>query len=114
VIRMLLVGGCLGSVAGVIGASISDPEVGFPAWVDVTGVVAGFGLGVLVTGVVLLVRATWSKRREQHRDAQVRPRTAVIASNDETISGATDRATDGSDGTRTRDLRRDGTATGTQ
>jgi hypothetical protein len=70
VIRALLVGGCLGSVAGVIGASISDPEVGFPAWVDVTGVVAGFGLGVLVTGVVLLGRAMLSWRSEERRDAE--------------------------------------------
>jgi hypothetical protein len=29
---LLIAGGCLGSVGGVIGASISDPEVGFPAW----------------------------------------------------------------------------------
>ena len=34
------------AATGVIGASISDPEVGLPAWVDLTGVVAGFGLGV--------------------------------------------------------------------
>jgi len=67
VIRALLVGGCLGSATGVIGASISDPEVGFPAWVDLTGVVAGFGLGVLAAGLVLLGRATWSWRREEHR-----------------------------------------------
>jgi hypothetical protein len=70
VIRALLVGGCLGSVAGVIGASISDPEVGFPAWVDVTGVVAGFGLGVLVTGVILLSRTTWSRRSERRSNEQ--------------------------------------------
>lgn len=64
----LIVGGCVGSVVGVIGASISDPEVGFPAWVDLTGVVAGFGLGVLTTGLVVLLRhATWSSRRRQHR-----------------------------------------------
>ena len=30
---LLVVGGLLGSVAGVIGATISDPEMGFPAWV---------------------------------------------------------------------------------
>jgi hypothetical protein len=69
-IRALLVGGCLGSVVGVIGASISDPEVGFPAWVDLTGIVAGFGLGVLVTGVVLLGRAMLSWRSEGRRDAE--------------------------------------------
>jgi len=64
-IRALLVGGCLGSVTGVIGASTSDPEMGFPAWVDLTGIVAGFGLGVVVAGLVLLGRATWSRRGEQ-------------------------------------------------
>lgn len=69
-IRALLVGGCLGSVVGVIGASIADPEVGFPAWVDVTGVVAGFGLGVLVTGVIRLGRATWSRRSERQSNEQ--------------------------------------------
>lgn len=60
----LVVGGCLGSAIGVVGASISDPEVGFPAWVDLTGVVAGFGLGILVTGLLLLGGATWSRRNE--------------------------------------------------
>ena len=65
---LLIGGGCLGSVVGVIGASISDPEMGFPAWVDLTGVVCGFGLGVLTTGLVVLLRhATWSSRRKQHR-----------------------------------------------
>lgn len=64
-IRALLVGGCVGSVTGVIGASISDPEMGFPAWVDLTGIVAGFGLGVMVAGLVLLGRATWSRGGEQ-------------------------------------------------
>jgi pilus assembly protein TadC len=49
---LLVIGGLLGSVVGVIGASISDPEVGFPAWVDLTGVLAGFGLGVLATGLL--------------------------------------------------------------
>ena len=53
---LLIVGGCVGSVVGVIGASIADPEVGFPAWVDLTGVVCGFGLGVLTTGLVVLLR----------------------------------------------------------
>lgn len=53
---LLIVGGCVGSVVGVIGASISDPEVGFPAWVDLTGVVCGFGLGVLATGLVVVLR----------------------------------------------------------
>jgi hypothetical protein len=66
----LIVGGCTGSAIGVIGASISDPEVGFPAWVDLTGVVAGFGLGVLATGLGLLGHATWSWRREQHRNEE--------------------------------------------
>lgn len=51
-----MVGGVLGSAVGVIGATISDPEVGFPAWVDLTGVVAGFALGVLATGLALLLR----------------------------------------------------------
>jgi hypothetical protein len=61
---LLIAGGCLGSVVGVIGASVSDPEVGFPAWVDLTGVVVGFGLGVLTTGLVALLRhAMWSSRR---------------------------------------------------
>ena len=53
---LLIAGGCLGGVVGVVGASISDPEVGFPAWVDLTGVLVGFGLGVLSTGVVALLR----------------------------------------------------------
>ena len=65
---LLIAGGCLGSVVGVIGASISDPEVGFPAWVDLTGVVVGFGLGVLTTGLVALLRhAMWSSRRKHQR-----------------------------------------------
>jgi hypothetical protein len=64
----LIVGGCVGSATGVIGASISDPEVGFPAWVDLTGVVAGFGLGVLATGLLLLGHATWPLRKMQHRN----------------------------------------------
>ena len=49
---LLAVGGLLGSVAGIVGATISDPEVGFPAWVDLTGVLAGFALGVLVAGLL--------------------------------------------------------------
>ena len=49
----LTIGGLLGSAAGVVGATISDPEVGFPAWVDLTGVVAGFGLGLLAAGLAL-------------------------------------------------------------
>jgi hypothetical protein len=48
---LLVIGGLLGSAAGVIGATISDPKVGFPAWVDLTGVLAGFGVGVLATGL---------------------------------------------------------------
>ena len=55
-LTLLIGGGCLGSVVGVIGASISDPQMGFPAWVDLTGVVAGFGLGVLTTALVVLLR----------------------------------------------------------
>ena len=53
---LLVVGGVLGSAVGVIGATISDPEVGFPAWVDLTGVVAGFAIGFLATGLFLLLR----------------------------------------------------------
>jgi hypothetical protein len=65
---LLIAGGCLGGVVGVIGASISDPEVGFPAWVDLTGVLVGFGLGVLTTGLVVLLRhAMWSSRRKHQR-----------------------------------------------
>jgi hypothetical protein len=60
---MLLVGGLLGSCVGVIGASISDPRVGFPAWIDLTGVVAGFGLGVLVSGTGAVLRS-----RRSHGD----------------------------------------------
>jgi hypothetical protein len=56
--RTLIGGGILGSCVGVIGASISDPRVGFPAWVDLTGLMAGFGLGVLVTGTARLLRRT--------------------------------------------------------
>lgn len=62
---LLAVGGLLGSVAGVIGATISDPEVGFPAWVDLTGVLAGFALGVLVAGLLAAARA--SRRSAQER-----------------------------------------------
>ena len=76
---LLIVGGCLGSIVGVIGASISDPEVGFPAWVDLTGVVVGFCLGVLTTGLVALLRhAMWSSRRKHQRadahEEELRPR----------------------------------------
>ena len=60
---MLLVGGMLGSCLGVIGASISDPKVGFPAWIDVTGVVAGFAIGVLVSGTATVLRS-----RRSHGD----------------------------------------------
>jgi len=59
--RMLFVGGLLGSCVGVIGASISDPRVGFPAWIDLTGVVAGFGLGVLVSGTGVVLRSRRSR-----------------------------------------------------
>ena len=59
--RMLLVGGLLGSCLGVIGALISDPAVGFPAWIDLTGVVAGFGLGVLVISTASLLRGMASQ-----------------------------------------------------
>lgn len=58
--KLLVTGGLLGSAVGVIGATISDPGVGFPAWVDLTGVLAGFGLGVLVAG---LFAATLAARR---------------------------------------------------
>ena len=87
-IRALLVGGCLGSVTGVIGASISDPEAGFPAWVDLTGVVAGFGLGLLVTGLVLLGRATWSRRRSSIEMHSTVKNAAVTDGKEETVSGA--------------------------
>jgi hypothetical protein len=59
---LLIAGGCLGSVVGVIGASITDPGVGFPAWVDLTGVVVGFGLGVLTTGLVALFATRCGRR----------------------------------------------------
>ena len=49
---LLVLGGLLGSAVGVVGATISDPEVGFPAWVDLTGVVVGFALGILATGLI--------------------------------------------------------------
>jgi hypothetical protein len=62
---LLAVGGLLGSVAGLVGATISDPEVGFPAWVDLTGVLAGFTLGVLVAGLFAAARA--SRRSAQER-----------------------------------------------
>jgi Na+/proline symporter len=65
---LLVIGGLLGSVVGVIGASISDPEVGFPAWVDLTGVLAGFALGVLATGLL----ATLTRRGARARHASVR------------------------------------------
>lgn len=61
---VLVVGGCIGSAIGVIGASISDPRVGFPAWVDLTGVVAGFGLGVLAAGIVVLFRRALGSLRD--------------------------------------------------
>ena len=62
---LLVVGGLLGSVAGAIGATISDPEVGFPAWVDLTGVLAGFGLGVLVAGLFAAALAARGAARER-------------------------------------------------
>ena len=49
---LLAIGGFFGSAVGVIGATISDPTVDFPAWVDLTGVLAGFALGVLATGTL--------------------------------------------------------------
>lgn len=62
---LLVVGGLLGSVAGVIGATISDPEVGFPAWVDLTGVLAGFGLGAIVAGLFAAARASWRSAQDR-------------------------------------------------
>lgn len=62
---LLVIGGLLGSTVGVIGATISDPEVGFPAWVDLTGVVVGFALGVLAIG--LLAMATPCAARLKRR-----------------------------------------------
>ena len=61
----LVIGGFLGSAVGVIGATISDPQVGFPAWVDLTGVLVGFALGVLVAGLFAAARA--SRRSAQGR-----------------------------------------------
>ena len=61
----LTIGGLLGSAAGVVGATISDPEVGFPAWVDLTGVVAGFGVGLLAAVLALGLRSHW--RRHSRR-----------------------------------------------
>ena len=63
--RTLAVGGLLGSVAGVVGAAISDPEAGFPAWVDLTGVLAGFALGLLVAGLFVAARASRRSTRER-------------------------------------------------
>jgi hypothetical protein len=59
---LLMIGGLLGSAAGVIGATISDPKVGFPAWVDLTGVLAGFGLGVLATGLFATLMRRGARR----------------------------------------------------
>jgi hypothetical protein len=53
--RLLVFGGTIGAVAGVAGATITDSKMGFPAWVDLTGVLGGFATGVLVTGLILLV-----------------------------------------------------------
>lgn len=64
-LTLLAVGGLLGGFVGVVGATISDPEVGFPAWVDLTGVLAGFALGVLVAG--LFAAARGSRRSAQER-----------------------------------------------
>jgi hypothetical protein len=63
--KLLAIGGVLGSVVGVIGATISDPEMGFPAWVDLTGVLAGFALGVLVTGLFAAARASRLSAQER-------------------------------------------------
>ena len=62
---LLAIGGFFGSAVGVIGATISDPTVDFPAWVDLTGVLAGFTLGVLVAGLFAAARA--SRRSAQER-----------------------------------------------
>jgi len=72
---LLVIGGFLGSVVGVIGASISDPEVGFPAWVDLTGVLAGFGVGVLATGLFATLTRRGARRhcRNGRRTTLARP-----------------------------------------
>jgi hypothetical protein len=62
----LLLGGLLGSAVGVVGATISDPEVGFPAWVDLTGVVVGFALGVLAVAL-LATAAPYAARLNRKR-----------------------------------------------
>ena len=62
---LLVIGGLLGSVVGVVGATISDPEVGFPAWVDLTGVLVGFALGVLAA--IAYLNEPHLRRRRQDR-----------------------------------------------
>jgi hypothetical protein len=52
----LLRGGVIGALVGVTGAFISDPGDGFPAWVELTGVVVGFSLGGCAAGLVQLLR----------------------------------------------------------
>lgn len=54
-LRFLALGGVVGAVVGVAGATITDSKMGFPAWVDLTGVLGGFAAGVLATGLVLLL-----------------------------------------------------------
>jgi hypothetical protein len=62
---LLLIGGVLGSVAGVVGAALSDRDVGFRAWVDLTGAVAGFAGAFLATGLALFLRHLMARAREQ-------------------------------------------------
>ena len=65
---LLAIGGLLGSAVGVVGATISDPEVGFPAWVDLTGVVVGFALGALTVGL-LVTAAPYAARLKRKRSS---------------------------------------------
>ena len=55
---IVVLGGVVGGIAGVAGAAISEPGVGFPARVELTGVAAGFGVGASAVGLVLRRRFT--------------------------------------------------------
>lgn len=74
---VLTIGGLLGSAAGIIGATVSDPEVGFPAWVDLTGLVAGFGIGLLAAGLALALPSP-GRRHSRRRDPDRTSRDSSI------------------------------------
>ena len=63
--RILVIGGFVGSVLGAVGATITDSKMGFPAWVDLTGVLGGFAAGVLTTAVILLIGSLGSGSRRR-------------------------------------------------